>query len=139
MSAINLHEPTAPRPALKTHLRAEERQQRAIQRAARQILRAHKKTRSQTERRQQGRLDFIQPVKVKLENQREMTLLSRDLSVSGIRLIGTVGLLGQKVEVVLQRGADQAPVRFLVRILWTCTIADGLFENGGTFLELVRN
>ena len=55
-------------------------------------------------------------------------VLTRDLSASGIRLIGTRRLLGQKVTVRLG-GFD-----FQVRILWTCPVGDDLVENGGTFL-----
>ncbi len=71
------------------------------------------------------------------EDRREYTLLSRDLSTTGIRLIGTRSLLGQKVRMVLTPDDQAEACVFLVRILWTCAIGDDLFENGGTFLEVV--
>ncbi|HMC90042.1 MAG TPA: PilZ domain-containing protein [Gemmataceae bacterium] len=120
-----------------TPLQSEEHRRRSIQQAVRQLVRHYKKSHAQIERRQQGRTDFVQPVTVQAEDRRQYTLLSRDLSEAGIRLIGTRSLLGQKVRVQLDRGAGERPITFVVRILWTCTVGDGLFENGGTFLEMV--
>jgi hypothetical protein len=124
-------------PSLSPRLQQEQRQQRRIHRAVRRLLRDYKAAASETERRLQGRIDFIQPVKVQTEDQREWTLLSRDLSTTGIRLLGTRSLLGQKVRVVLPHGEER--ISFLVRILWTCAVGDDLFENGGTFLEVLTN
>jgi hypothetical protein len=119
-------------------LREELTQQDRIHRAVRQIIRRHKQDAGQVERRGQDRIDFIQPVKVQTDDHREYTLLSRDLSTSGIRLIGTRSLLGQKIRVLLPQEEDQAePCVLVVRILWTCAIGNDLFENGGTFLELL--
>jgi len=117
-------------------LRAELSQQERIQQTIRQLIRRHKQNTGEVERRRQDRIDFIQPVKVQTEDGREFTLLSRDLSTTGIRLIGTRSMLGQKVRVLVQSGTE-APVAFLVRVLWTCAIGDDLFENGGAFLEVV--
>jgi hypothetical protein len=117
-------------------LRAELSQQEQIQQTIRGLIRTHKRKAGKVERRGQDRIDFIQPVTVQTEDQREYRLLSRDLSTSGIRLIGTRSLLGQKVRVVIQDGAEDS-TEFLVRILWTCAIGDGLFENGGAFLEVL--
>jgi hypothetical protein len=117
-------------------LRAEQDQQEQIQHTIRQLIRRHKQNAGAVERRGQDRIDFVQPVKVQTEDRREFTLLSRDLSTTGIRLIGTRSLLGQKVRVVVQDNPD-APTTFLVRVLWTCAIGDDLFENGGAFLEVV--
>ncbi|HLN29266.1 MAG TPA: PilZ domain-containing protein [Gemmataceae bacterium] len=121
---------------LSPRVRQEKRQQRAVHQVIRQLVRQYKKKNAQTERRQQGRADFIQPVKVRTEDKREFTLLSRDLSESGIRLIGTRGLLGQKVQVDVPHPDGKEHSSFLVRVIWTCAIGDGLFENGGTFLEM---
>jgi hypothetical protein len=124
-------------PQVSPRMRAEQRQQRAIHLTIRRLVRDYKKNHALDERRQQGRIDFIQPVKVRTENQRELAVLSRDLSATGIRLIGTQSLLGQKVEVLFTRPEGGEACCFLTRILWTCTVGDGLFENGGIFLELV--
>ena len=79
----------------------------------------------------------MQSVSVQTEDGRQTTLLSRDLSPTGIRLIGPRSLLGQKVRVVLPIGEGDGPLTFMVRILWAAAIGDELFENGGTFVELV--
>jgi len=73
-------------------------------------------------------------VRVTTEDGKSYTLLTRDLSTSGLRLIGTRRLLGQKIRIQLLTGKQ--PVVFTVRILWTCLIGEDLFENGGTFLTV---
>src|SRR5262249_25562544 len=108
-----------------------------IHRAIRELIRSYRADASQTERRQQGRVDFMQPVKVRTEDNRELTLMSRDLSTTGIRLLGTRSLLGQKIRVLVP-GAGVEPVGFLVRGLWPCAVGDDLFENGGPFLEMIE-
>jgi hypothetical protein len=124
--------------AVSARVREEQRHQRAIHRTVRQLIHQYKQSTAQNERRQQDRIDFMQPVKVRTDDQRELTLLSRDLSTSGIRLIGTRSLLGQKVRVLVPREGSPEPWCFLVRILWTCAVGDDLFENGGSFLELAE-
>src|SRR5262249_31661270 len=121
----------------RSPLQAEESQQRAIHETIRHLIRQYKKTHAQMERRQQGRTDFVQPVTVQTQDQREYQHLSRDLSEAGIRLIGTHSLLGQKVHVQLAGDDGASPTTFVVRILWTCSVGDGLFENGGMFLEML--
>src|SRR5438270_2986391 len=107
-------------------------QQQAVRRAVRQLVRAHRAAARAVERREDRRVDFIQPVKVRTEDGREFTLLSRDLSATGIRLLGTRRLLGQKVRILISLPGDasagQVPPAwsFLVRILWTCAIGDDL-------------
>jgi len=112
-------------------------QQRAIQKVIRKLIKAHRNRNKQDERRGQARIDFILPVKVRLEDTQEFKLMSRDLSATGVRLLGTKRLLGQKVQLELP-GEDGAPLcRLVVRILWTCAVGDDLFENGGSFVELL--
>src|SRR5262245_46582616 len=124
-------------------VRQEQDLQRAIHRAVRRLVKAHRQVARTVERREQDRVDFIQPVRVRLEDGREYSLLSRDISPSGLRLIGTRRLLGQKVCVLFPRpGGADAPApgpaewSFLVPILWTCAVGDDLFENGGAFIEV---
>ena len=119
-------------------MRQEQHNQHAIQHVIGDLIEEHKRAASQSERRRQDRIDYVQPINVQIGEQRELTVLSRDLSTSGIRLIGTRSLLGQKVCVTLPRPGDDEPCRILVRILWTCTIGDGLFENGGAFVEIAN-
>jgi hypothetical protein len=60
--------------------------------------------------------------------------LTRDISNTGIRFLGTRSLLGQRLKVEI--GApDESAVSFTVRIVWTCEVGDQLYENGGVFLE----
>jgi hypothetical protein len=113
-------------------------QQHAIQKVIRKLIKEHRNHNKRDERRGQARVDFIQPVKVRTDDGKEFTLISRDLSATGVRLLGTKRLLGQKVQLDLP-GADGVPLcRLLVRILWTCAVGDDLFENGGTFVELLE-
>ena len=83
-------------------------------------------------------IDVVQPVKVRTEDAREFTCLTRDLSATGIRLVGTKRLLGKKIEVHLAGGADAPGWCFTVRILWTCPLGEDLFENGGSFLGITE-
>jgi hypothetical protein len=123
--------------ALSPRLQEEQNQQRLIQRAIRKVIRHYRDVADRHERREEDRIDYIQPVKVRTDDGREFNLLSRDLSPTGIRILGTKRLLGQKVRVVLPPGEGEEPLVFLVRILWTCSVGDDLFENGGTFVEVV--
>jgi hypothetical protein len=113
----------------------EERQQEKVRRAVRRLIRQHKAG-ARVGRRRQDRINFVQPVQVETEDGHTCTLLSRDLSPTGIRLIGTRRLLGQKVRVRIPCPEGE-PVCFRVRVLWMCAVGDDLFENGGTFLEAV--
>jgi hypothetical protein len=122
---------------LDSRLEQEILHQREVQRAIREVIRKHKAQNNSHERRLQGRIDFIKQVKVRSEDGREQTLLSRDLSLTGIHLLGARSFLGQKVHVTIPIAEGQEPLCFLVRILWTCMVCDGLFENGGSFLEKV--
>ena len=61
------------------------------------------------EHRGQDRVDFVQTVAVRTDDGEEFTLLSRDLSTTGIRLVGTHRLLGQKVHVLVPRPDGEAP------------------------------
>jgi hypothetical protein len=94
-------------------------------------------TTSQVERREKQRVGFVQSVRVITDDNRAFTMFSRDLSTTGIRLIGTQRLLGRKVHAVLSPTGGGV-IDFLVRILWTCPMSDGLVENGGTFLSVAR-
>jgi hypothetical protein len=123
--------------ALSPRMQEEQEHQRLIQRAIRRLIRRHQAVSKPKERRLMDRVDFIHPVTVQMEDGRQFTLLSRDLSTAGIRLVGTRRLLGQKVKVAVPPEEGSQAVTFLARILWTCAIGDDLFENGGTFLEIL--
>ena len=115
----------------------EHAQQQAIQKVIRKLIKQHKNRAKEDERRHQARVDFIQPVKIRTEDGKEYALMSRDLSATGVRLLGSKRLLGQKVQLELPSGNDEPPCRLAVRILWTCAVGDDLFENGGSFTALL--
>jgi hypothetical protein len=113
-------------------------QQRDIHQVVRQIVHEYKLKTTEVERRQHGRVLFVQPTKILTPDHREMQLLSRDISPTGIRLIGTRNLQGQKVRVLVPRQDDGGSHWcFLVQILWSSQIGDNLVEHGGVFLELL--
>src|SRR5262249_2508761 len=116
-------------------VRQEQDQQQLILGAIRQLIQQHRHTVSRVERREQDRLDFVQPVEVQTEDGRNFRLLSRDLSAAGIRLVSTRSFLGQKLLLTIPRSGPRGPWRFRLRVLWTCAVGDDLYENGGTFLE----
>jgi hypothetical protein len=129
-------------PAAVARLRERSRQdqslQQALRKAIREVIQQYKKVAVDTERRQHDRIQMLQPIKVITAEGRELSLLSRDLSLTGMRLLSTHDLLGQKVKVLIPRtdnGANQWC--FLVHILWTNLVADGLYESGGMFIEVV--
>lgn len=113
-------------------------QQRAIAKVIKSLIKEHKDAVKERERRGQIRVDFIHPVKVQTEDGKEMLLMCRDISTTGIRLIGTQRLLGHKVKITISPKTSAA-VTMIVRILWTCAVGDDLYENGGNFLEMVRS
>lgn len=123
---------------ISPRLQQEQSQQQMVATAVRQVIRRHRETTAEQERRQQERIDFIQPVEAQTADGRQIKLLSRDLSPTGMRLLTSRSLLGQKLRVFLPAPGRGAPTGLVVRILWTCAVGDDLFENGGTFVELLR-
>jgi hypothetical protein len=118
-------------------LRQQQSQQQMVANAVREVIRRHRAGGAGSERRESERIDYLQPVKAQAEDGKELNLLTRDLSPAGIRLLASRSLLGQRLRVALP-GAGKAPgPHLVVRILWTCAVGDDLFENGGTFLELL--
>ena len=115
-------------------VRAEQSQQQDVRRAVERLVGQPQGGARGVERREQGRVDFIQQVQVTTEDNRTFTLLTRDLSATGLRLIGTRRLLGQKVRVRIAAGG--ADFDFTVRVLWTCPVGEDLVENGGTFISV---
>jgi hypothetical protein len=108
--------------------------QESVALAARNVIDRVREARRQ-ERRGEERIDYIQSIKVRTEDGREFSLLSRDFSTSGMRMLSGRSLLGQKVQVRLPIGPDGDAWCFVLRVLWTCSVGDGLYENGGAFIE----
>lgn len=121
--------------AVSARLFEEQAQRRLIEKQIRKMIRAHRAALKQRERRGQTRTDFIQPVRVTTDDGKVWNLLSRDLSPTGIRLLGVKQLLGQKVHIELSLEHAE-PLVVTARILWTCSVGDDLFENGGNFLAV---
>jgi hypothetical protein len=124
---------------VSARVRAEQSHQQDIRSAVERLIRHYQEAEAaRVERREQGRHDFIMPVKVVTEDNRSLTFLSRDVSATGIRLVGTRRLLGQKVRILVPT-PEGATVDFHARILWTCPVGDDLIENGGSFLGVAAN
>jgi hypothetical protein len=113
-----------------------ERRTQAIQQAVHELVVEYRQAAELQERREVDRISFIQPVTVETSDGETCRVLTKDISASGIRLLGSRGFLGQKLRVTVP--SVEAPNRtFVVRILWTCMVGDDLYENGGSFVELV--
>jgi hypothetical protein len=123
---------------LRARSREDQSSHQVLRKAIRQVIQQYRRVAVETERREHDRIQFLQPIQVVTADGREISLLSRDVSLSGLRVLGTHDLLGQKVKVLIPRtdkGARQWC--FLVHILWTNLVADGLYESGGIFVEVV--
>lgn len=119
---------------------ARERQVRRhmeIHEAVEDLVGQLKNVSSPVDRREVDRVTFLQPVVLQTADLTDHRVLTRDISPTGIRLLGSRSLLGQKVRVCIPAGPNKEYV-FLVRILWTVMVADDLYENGGALLELIR-
>jgi len=113
-----------------------ERRTQAIQQAVHELVVEYRQAAELQERREVDRISFIQPVTVETSDGETWRVLTKDISASGIRLLGCRGFLGQKLRVTVP--SVEGPHRtFVVRILWTCMVGDDLYENGGSFVELV--
>lgn len=123
--------------AVSPRLHQEQQHQQVVSRLVKQLIKRHKEAAKERERRGQLRTDFVTPMKISTDDGVEHRLMSRDISPTGIRLLGTQRLLGQKVTVWLAAEEGQTPIGLATRILWTCAVGDGLYENGGNFLEAV--
>src|SRR5262249_44492960 len=117
-----------------------DKQQQLIHRAVRQLTRRYKAASTDVDRRMHGRTHFIRPVQATTDGGRTMKLLARDISLSGVRLLSTHSLLGQQLRVRIPLEEDSPEAHsFVVRILWSAIVADGLYDNGGVFLEMAAN
>jgi hypothetical protein len=122
---------------IRVRMREDHRQLKRVKGAARDLIRKYKRGSAERERRSFRRIHFIIPVKAQLPNGKEITLVSQDISLTGVRLLGTADLLGQKIRLFMpsiDHGGGQWC--FLVHVLWSSQVADGMIENGGIFLEV---
>jgi hypothetical protein len=124
--------------AVSPRLQEQQRQQEMVFHSVRALIRRQQAARKEGERRQQDRIDFLQQATLRMEDGREFHVLTRDLSPTGIRLLGNRSLLGQKIHIELAEANGTRTCAFEVRILWSCAVGDGLFENGGSFLGMAE-
>lgn len=123
---------------MRVRVHQEQAHLRTIRQAVRRLIRQYHSEYAARERRSRPRIDLIQPIQVQTEDRRVLNLLSRDISLNGVRLLGTYQLMGQKIRVWIPRpGKESETYCFLVQILWSAAVGDNLFENGGMFLELL--
>jgi hypothetical protein len=118
-------------------LRLEQARQNEVEKAVRRLIRQARQSRK-ADRRAEGRVDFIQQVQVIDESGQSFTVLTRDLSPRGIRLLSSRQLVGHKLRVHITPTNEEGPLVFEVRILWTAQAADGLFDNGGALLSVSK-
>jgi hypothetical protein len=124
--------------AISPRLQQQQSQQQVVFHTVRELIRRQEAARGLSDRRHQDRIDFIHPAILETEDHRRYRVLTRDMSPTGIRLLGNRSLLGQKIRVRLEGLAGARSCTFLVRILWSCAVGDDLFENGGTFLGMAE-
>lgn len=117
---------------------------RKIQDAVKELVELQEAIDNQIERREKDRSVFIQSIIARTESGEELRLLTRDLSSTGVRLIGTHRLLGQKLTVIIPKPTfpgeipgENDSISFQVRILWTCEVGDNLYENGGSLMKVI--
>jgi hypothetical protein len=119
-------------------LEEEQHKRQEVHDIVQNVLREQQAKTDRTERRSEERIPFSRHIRIQTEDHQELTVMSQDLSSAGIRFIANRSLLGRRIRVLLPHSnADEPPVTLVVRILWTTAAGDGLFENGGSFLELV--
>lgn len=122
---------------LRARLRQDHRQRKSVKRAAAELIRTYKASTVVAERRNQRRIHFILPVCVTTSNGKEYHMLTQDISLNGVRIVGAYTLRGQKARVIMpsiDKGGGQWS--FTVQFLWSTSVGDNLFENGAIFLEV---
>lgn len=127
-------------PRMRIRVRHDQQQQLQLQRAVRWLIRQQRVAEAvQVERRSHPRINFVCPVQVQTDDHEVHNFVSREISMTGIRLLGNHPLRGRKVHVWIPR-PDNAEERccFLAHMLWSAGVGDDLFESGGVFLELVE-
>jgi hypothetical protein len=121
-------------PALSPMRQRQQLLHERIRSTVHELVQAYRLAVNELDRRDSDRVAFLQPVVVQTAAG-EHHVLTKDISYSGIRLLGSRDLLGQKIRVTVPRPEGNACV-FIVRIVWTCRVGDELYENGGGFLDL---
>ncbi|MCS6851985.1 MAG: PilZ domain-containing protein [Gemmataceae bacterium] len=122
---------------MRLRARQDEALRRKIHRAVRQLVGQYRTPMIAEERRDRPRTDLVEPVQAQAENGPLLHLLSRDISLSGVRFLSSYQLAGQKLRVWIPRpSASKESYCFLVHVLWSAQVADGIYESGAVFLAL---
>lgn len=123
---------------LRDRVRQEQRQTRQVHRVVRGLIAQFQSLAEGAERREHPRITFVQPVRVLTAEEGELNFITKDLSLSGICLIGNRSLKGQTVRLVIPVPTKpEEHLCLVVRILWASTLGDGLVQQGGLFVEVV--
>jgi hypothetical protein len=124
---------------MRVRLRLNQRHQEQVHRSVRWVIRQQRKAEAvANERRTQKRVLFNRPIAVQTDDQRIFHVVTRDISLSGIRLVADRCLQGQKLRVWItfpEAGGQTVGLR--VAILWSARVGDQLFENGGLILDKI--
>lgn len=114
--------------------------QRTLHRAVRGLMRYFKSTSGvPQERRRQTRTLFVHPLTVLTADRRRLQCVSRDLSLNGMRILGSESLVGQTVGITIARRDGEAEQwYFTLQVLWSSAIGDGLVDSGGLFLGVAQ-
>ena len=127
------------RSRMQVRIRHEQRHQQAIHRTVRwMIRRQHSEETVHHDRRAHKRVGFCRSLLVQTEDKRLFQWVTREISLSGIRLLCGCNLEGQKLRLWITFDADNLTHCFLAQILWSAAVGDNLYENGGIFLELLE-
>jgi hypothetical protein len=125
---------------LRARVRLKQHKDRQIQRAVRQLVRVHRDAQRPDDRRRHERIRFIHPVRVTTDDNVEMRFLTKDICARGMCLLGNRSLKGQKVQVLVPYPGSTNGHHwcFTLHILWSAAICDGIYHQGGVFLEVIN-
>lgn len=128
-------------PRMRARLRREQRNHLEIHKAVCGLLGQKRRSAltGRDERRAHQRIDFVRPVRLQTADGRTLHLLSRNISLSGIRLVGATPLQGKTVSLWFGGEGDRPSWGFSVRMLWSSPVGDRLIESGGIFLEKLKD
>lgn len=121
-------------------LHADQKQSQEIQKAVQGLIAQREADLAiNVERRAHRRMEFFNAVEAQKEKGGKLKLISREISISGIRLLAAEPLAGQKIKLWIPL-AETSEERwcFQVQILWSAPIADNLHESGGIFLAVEK-
>ena len=126
-------------PRMQARVRRDQRCRQLVARAVRSLVRRRRAEASvMVDRRARPRFRFVHSARLHTADGRVLHVLIRDISLSGLRLLGSCPLDGEEVQVwVPLPDAAEPPRGFAIRILWSAPVGDGLFESGGVFVDVI--